>query len=826
MERGYNGKTVFVTGGADSPRSDQGRCEASKSRLLVTRFRKNLPVNDLMPTLFRERIAAWLLAARWPLLVLALLAAAACIRPSYQVKFDRSIENMFAPDDPLLPPYRHLKSIFGGNEVVLAVYSDPQLLDESRAGIERLREISGQLKDTPGVRDVLSLAEVDMVLDKVALAAGLLQSSEVPEQGIVDAQNPLAKRFRQLFEGYTHGRDGRTAAVICMLEPEEPPDFSREQTVNQLRDKIQRLAGGTVAGEPVMVADGFRYVEEDGRRLGWASTILLSLVLLICFRSLRWMVLCVAVVQLALLATRSALVISGLQLSMVSSMLTAIVTVVGVATVMHLIVRFREGRRAGLTPPQSFVLTASLLAIPVFWAIMTDAVGFSSLRVASVGPVRDFGLMMAVGSLFVLVSVVLVAPGLTLIGPHASGLGQAWIDRALSQRLTRSVTWLLRRPKTIVFAVLAVSGAGAAGAYRLELETDFTKNFRAGSRIVRAYEIIEADLGGAGIWDLFLSAPPTLDFGYLQRVRKLEARIAEELPAGADSDEPAVRTVSIADAIWAAAPNLERKRILTRTVTVSASIAAMKTHMPTFTAALHAEDPQAPGEFYYRIMLRSAERQSADAKKHLIETVTRLAREEFSGDEEQAEVTGFFVLLTNLIQSILRDQWLAFSVALGGIALCMLAAFRRLRYAAVAMIPNVLPILTVTGVMGWLDFKINMGAAMIAAVSMGLSVDSSIHYIQAFLRVRRSGRSVADAIGDVQQTVGYAMILSTFALVAGFAVLATSEFVPTIYFGVLVSLAMLGGLAGNLVLLPLLLWLVSWRERREAELPADSIVTE
>ena len=225
-----------------------------------------------MPTSFSERIAAWLLAGRWPLLLLAMLAAAVCVLPARNVKFDRSIENMFAPDDPLLVPYRQLKNVFGGNEVVLAVYADPQLLDESRGGIERLTEISRQLKDTPGVRDVLSLAEVDKALDKVASAAGLLQSSDVPENGIVDSQSALAKRFLKLFEGYTHGSDGRTAAVICMLEPQESPGVTREQTVSELREKIQRLAGGTVAGEPVMVVDGFRYVEEDGRRLGWAST--------------------------------------------------------------------------------------------------------------------------------------------------------------------------------------------------------------------------------------------------------------------------------------------------------------------------------------------------------------------------------------------------------------------------------------------------------------------------------------------------------------------------------------------------------------------------
>jgi predicted RND superfamily exporter protein len=372
-----------------------------------------------------------------------------------------------------------------------------------------------------------------------------------------------------------------------------------------------------------------------------------------------------------------------------------------------------------------------------------------------------------------------------------------------------------RRPKTILFVVLALCVAGSAGAYRLELETDFTKNFREGSHIVRAYEIVETDLGGAGIWDIFLPAPPTLDFGYLRRVRHLEQRIVLELPAEAGEPGPAVRAVSIADAVWAGSPNLERKRLLTRTATVSASVAAMRAHMPTFTAALHAEDPQSPGKYYYRIMMRSAERQSAAQKKHLIETVQRLAREEFP----EAEVTGFFVLLTNLIQSIIRDQWLAFLVSIGGIAMCMLIAFRRLLYAAIAMVPNVLPILTVTGVMGWLGFKINMGAAMIAAVSMGLAVDSSIHYIQAFLRARNSGKSVVEAIAEVQQTVGFAMVLSTLALVAGFSVLATSEFVPTIYFGVLVSLAMLGGLVGNLVILPLLLWLVSWRQRRQDEPP-------
>jgi len=261
-----------------------------------------------------------------------------------------------------------------------------------------------------------------------------------------------------------------------------------------------------------------------------------------------------------------------------------------------------------------------------------------------------------------------------------------------------------------------------------------------------------------------------------------------------------------------------------RGLMLQASIGLIREHLPVFSAALHGKDPKthelhhadcvlasyveessSTGRYYYRIMLRAAERQPAEQKRRLIDEVTKISREEFN----DAEVTGFFVLLTNLIDSVIRDQWLAFGVALAGIGTTMLVAFGRPMYAVIALIPNALPILMVTGLMGWIGLKINMGTAMIAAVSVGLSVDSSIHYISFFRRARRAGKGVTDALTEVQQTVGRAMVFSTLALIVGFSVLCISEFVPTIYFGSLVALSMLGGLVGNLVILPLLLRLVT-----------------
>jgi predicted RND superfamily exporter protein len=247
--------------------------------------------------------------------------------------------------------------------------------------------------------------------------------------------------------------------------------------------------------------------------------------------------------------------------------------------------------------------------------------------------------------------------------------------------------------------------------------------------------------------------------------------------------------------------------------------------MPVFLSALRKTEADGDGQGRLRIMLRAPERQPAEQKRRLIEEVTRIAREEFPDEASEvvrghstrgAEVTGFFVLLTSLIESMLRDQWTTFAIASGSIALLVGVGFRSWKYALIALVPNAVPIYVVMGLMGWLnlaglaDLKINMGSAMIAAVSMGMSVDSSIHYFASFRRARREGKSIHAALHEVQQSVGAAMIFSTIALTVGFGVLITSDFVPTIYFGTLMCLAMLGGMLGNLIVLPLLL---SWTER-------------
>jgi uncharacterized protein len=631
---------------------------------------------------------------------------------------------------------------------------------------------------------------------------------------------PLSAVYRdnvlEISEGYTVGADRETAGIVCVLIPEHESPVPRADTIDALRRSIEAHdASAVLTGEPVMLVDGFRFLEADGRLLGATSTALLMLTIVFCFRSLRWVVAPMAVVGATLLWTEATLVESHLRLSLVSSMLWAIITVIGVATVVHLVIGFRQHRVDGASPVAALTLAGQQLAVPIFWACLTDAAGFASLMVSQVGPVHDFGLMMLVGSLLTLVAIGLIVPGVSLAGRFDTDPRRAWGEGRLDAGLERLVDRIERHPRGLAATVATASLVCSLGMFRLEVETDFTKNFRADSPIVRAYDFVEARLGGAGVWDVIVPVPDTGLAAFLKRVSRLEERLRSEVVIASESETGPVtqpgltKVLSAVDALDLAP--LGRVQAAWR---LEATLKRLDEIVP-MVKALHGRDPQTD-KLYLRIMLRARERQPSHQKKQLVEQVRRISGEEFP----DAEVTGFFVLLTKLIESITRDQWLTFGVASAAIGVMMLVAFRSLPLALAALVPNALPVFVVTGLMGWLRLRINMGAAMIASVSMGLAVDSSIHYITAFRRHRAAGLSAGEALHAVHQSVGRAMVFSTLALIVGFAALVLSRFVPTIYFGALVGLTMFGGLLGNLIVLPLLLKLLAGLSDRRRSGPA------
>jgi hypothetical protein len=217
-------------------------------------------------------------------------------------------------------------------------------------------------------------------------------------------------------------------------------------------------------------------------------------------------------------------------------------------------------------------------------------------------------------------------------------------------------------------------------------------------------------------------------------------------------------------------------------------------------------------------MLRSQERSESEQKTELISRVRQVVakhqadmiRDGISNAGQVTAVTGYYVLLTKLVEHVVADQWKSFLVAALGIGISMAIALRSWKYAMVAMIPAVLPSLVVLGVLGGLGIRMNLGAAMIAAVSMGLGVDSSLHYLFRYRQERMGAQrgSVQEGLLAAQSQTGMAVLMATLALVIGFGSMAVSDFLPTVAFGTLAAWTIVGGLIGTLCLLPALVYWV------------------
>jgi hypothetical protein len=741
---------------------------------------------------------------RGPLAVVAIVLVGVSVERARHLEFSRSIEAMFDRSDPAIEPYQRMTRAFDGNEVVLAAYEDQNLF--SAKGMARLGSLTERLRALPGVAGTKSLATTPL------------------GNRIIDIDtSAAARRLVRLMEGYVVGADHRTAAVVCTLAPHDPglstarqQAVSRVGTIDAMRSIMQEFPSGTVAGEPAMLRDGFAMLEWDGTVLAWASVALTGGVLLFFFRSLRWVIVPMGVVLVALWTTRGVLSVAGLKLTMVSTMLSAMITVVSIATVTHVIVAYRLQRDAGHEPAEALRRGLAILMWPIFGAIATDIVGFGSLVASRVGPVHDFGVMTAIGAAMVLVALAMILPWLALAGRFDADPRRAWGETSLEIGLERMVARLVRHPRPILVGISIVVALAMAGLTRLEVETDFTRNFRSDSPTVAAYDMVESRLGGAGVWDVLVPMHGPADANVLGRLNALEDKLRRICRP--DGTPALTKVMSVADVIDAISP-LPLDRLAASTFgnwAVGQALAVMRKQEPELAGALVGRDPMDGGE-WLRVMLRAHERQPAEAKRSLIATVRRIVNEEFPDHDgiAGAEVTGFFVLLATLVERILADQWLTFAIAATGIFVLLSIAFRSPLLGAVALVPNGLPVFVVLGLLGWAGVRINMGTAMIAAVSLGLSVDSSIHYIAAFRSQLLRGHdtsmfeaAVAPALHSAHRTAGRAMIFSTIALAVGFLALTTSGFMPTVAFGWLSCLTLVGGLAGNLVVLPVLLTLL------------------
>ncbi len=722
---------------------------------------------------FVENAVNLLIRSRWPLLLAAIALTVAGWPAAQRLALRRTALTTLPKNNPYRQAYEKSQRIFGMRDSVIVAYPEPnlfkkdtlQLTDEARRTMQQLAK---KLEHVPGV------------------ASG----------SVYDLEQALKLNFRreqlvELLEGMLIGPDHKTVALVLQLEHSKSSSVSRGETISQIRDIAQNHdPRAYVAGEPVIVQETYHFMEHDGQLLFRVSLGLLSFVTLILFRGLRWTLLPVAIVVAAIVWTRALLELAGFQLSMVSAMLNSLITIVAVATVMHVIVHFGRHCREGMDRTEAFRRTLVSIGPTILWTCATTAAGFAALLSSRIQPVRNLAIMMTMGAMLVFVVAAAILPGAFLIGGWNPIPKKAPAQRVLLRWLGGLARWLERHPWLVGATAIVLAAGTGWGVSRLRVQSDPTKNFRESTSVVASLKFIENRLGGTGAWEVNFPAPHKLTSKYLKRVESVSKKLRA---IGNNGGAKLTKVNCLTDWIDLTPPApffldtpLKRMELL-------------QSFKPGVISNFYKSDA---GRM--RILLRSKQRLPSNKKLNLIHRVGDIVREEFP----DAEPTGSYVLMAHTVKDLLHDQLISLGLATAGMLLMLTMAFRSLRIGVLALIPNFFPIVLVIGGMGWFNLPVNMGTAMIAAVSMGLTVDGTIHYIAGYRRARQSGRDRTESLVETHQEIGRALLFATAALVIGFSVLALSHFLPLVDFGILISFTMAGGLAADLLLFPVLLRLV------------------
>ena len=819
------------------PGSDRGGLPPERS----DRIASGLKLDSESVALAADRLVAW----RLPLALLGLVILAAAWPLSAGLRMNRTIDQMFAPDDPGLLAYQELRESFGGNAVVMLVYRDNELF--TPAGIGRAKALSDRVQSVPGVRGVLSIDELNDVLG-VIRPAGLGRAANAQAAPLLRDRDPVAREFDRLFVGYTHSSDHKLGSIVALLDvSDQQRGFA--DAVRGLGEITRDMPPGTtdavLVGEPVLLEQGFDLIQRDGERLAWLTVALLSPCVLLLIRSLRFVVLQAIVILWSVAVTRALLKLLGFELSLVSSILTALVTVIAVTSVIHLGSAQRAFRQRGYRIKTATTRAIAWIMPPIFWACATDAAGFISLSLSGIAPVREFGVMMAIASMAVFAAILLFTPLMITGGSQRfdalQRFGQLFdpktvggIGYRIRKGALRLAVVMVRHRRAMIALTAILLGIVFLGVNRLEIESSFLRNFRQSSPLVAAYQMVESEFSGAGVWDIVLDAPDSLSGRYMDQVRDLEGRLRTIEIDG----QRLTKVLSLADA-----DKIASSITLLRFAPPSARLAGMRTAIPEFSDALlvprnpkpqtpdqpspsttsNPDDaaPQSapaaePHQRKLRIMLRSQEHIPAETKIAMIREVERVVQEQTSSPQwadcfdaahpsRPGRVTGYYVLLARVVSQLIGDQWLCLLLSAVLVWSLLVLAMRSFTLASIALIPNILPVLAVLAILGALGIKMNMGAAMIAAVSIGLSIDGSVHFVSNYQRKIARGRTPLHATLYAQKQIGLPLLMATIALVVGFSVLAMSEFVPTATFGILTAAALVTGTLTNLTLLPALL---------------------
>ena len=800
----------------------------------------------------------------WIVLVLfgAILALAA-LRFD-QFRLDASAESLVLENDRSLEEYRQVNRTFTTSDDFLVVtYTphEPLFTPEGLGHLKALRDELQALEAVSSTNSILNaplLHSPDLTLDTVDTEIKTLDEHEVApdtaRQALLDnpmypnlllsedagttaiqVNLPTPERYFELLNQRDNLRDrvnsGNASADDQRQLEQVSQEFiryteslgkERDATIKKVRvilDNHREHASIHLGGVPMIVADMIRFIQNDLSTFGLGVLAFLLLTLAIIFRQWRWVLVPLLCCGFTVWLMIGFLGWAQWPVTVISSNFISLLLIMTLSLTIHLIVRYREFQHDEPDAAPRDVLRRTVMAMikPCFYMAITTIVAFGSLTFSGIRPVIDFGWMMTLGLSVAFIITFLVFPALLSLLPPP-----------LDSRVTSD-----RIPFTDAFArfterfggtVLVGSGVIAVlcviGLNRLTVENSFIDYFKSSTEIHQGMITIDDRLGGTTPLDVVITdEPPPENYS--------DDPFASDCdPFVEDCDEEdyrdtwytyqKMRQLGDVHDYLNSLPETGKVLSISTTLDLLAQInggtplnavelafvpAAVPDDLQDILLTPYISEEQSQARFSIRILETMPDLRRQD----LLDRIHNHLTTELGYAPERVQLSGMTVMYNNMLQSLFDSQIKTIGVVFAAIMVMFLILFRSLKLALIGMAPNLIAAGSVLGLMGWLGIPLDMMTITVAAITVGIAVDDTIHYIHRFKTELAKDGDYLATMHRCHRSIGQAMFFTSLTIISGFSILVLSNFIPTIYFGLFTGFAMFMALVGALTLLPRLI---------------------
>ena len=803
----------------------------------------------------------------WITLALFALVLLAASLKLHQFRLDASAESLVLENDSALEDYRTVNQRFGASDDFLVVTYSPHGDLFSQGAIDTLRSLRNDLAALEPVgstnsilnvpllhspdltldtveSEILTLDDDDVALDrarKSLLSNPLYPNMLISEDAgttAIQVNLPTPDEYFDLLFRRNELRDQQRAGELSDEQAEELEQVSAEFT--NLLERLEEKRAQTIAnvrtilgqyrdradihlgGVPMIASDMIRFIQNDVSTFGVGVLIFLLLTLVVIFRRWQWVVIPILCCGFTVWLVSGYLAWMQWPVTVISSNFVSLLLIMTLSLTIHLMVRYREYQQEQPDGDQRQRLRDTLAAMvkPCFYMALTTMVAFGSLTFSGIRPVIDFGWMMTLGLALAFAISFLLFPVLVLLLPEPSlrhlppgSLPMTDAFAGITERFGGTVL-----VGSLVLAVLCVIGIS-----RLSVENSFIDYFKSDTEIHEGMLVIDRKLGGTTPLDIVITDLQRPDESQTDPFVSDCDPFVNDCEGGDLRDtwftwQKLDRLEQVHDYL-ASLPETGKVLSIDTTLRLLADVnggepldAMQVAFVPAFlpddlkpillTPYINEEHHQA------RISVRLIDSLPDLRRDALLEQIRTHLTEELGFEEDQLLFTGMTVMYNNMLQSLFDSQIRTLGIVFVAIALMFLALFRSLKLALVGIAPNLLAAGSVLGLMGWLGIPLDMMTITVAAITVGIAVDDTIHYIHRFRVEFGKDRDYIATMHRCHQSIGRAMSYTTLTIIIGFSILVLSNFLPTIYFGLFTGFAMFMALMGALMLLPRLILLV------------------